>query len=539
MASGLLVSYAGFPVMASSLFPDNGLASLAATLRAAGHEVRVLDFNTVSTLRRLVPEPTSHALEQLLPTLAAPSAEALAELVALSERLEAELDRVAVELTETIATEVEQIDADFVGFKLWSGDGFVASAHMAGALRERFPRLSIFGGGPTVLYSEERIFDLAPAFDALADGDGEACIVGLAEVATGRRALTDVPNLILPGGERTRRELVADLDALPLPVYDPDVYPSVAGDEQIKLFLLDESRGCPMGCAFCIHQDQSGNRWRTRSPGRIRAELDDLRARFGTSGFRLAGSYTPARVLERLGADLAGAGFRFTGFGHPEGLPGDLDALAAAGCASLFLGIESFDPSDLDRLGKRLRPQRVEREVRRCIDAGIRPVLSVIVPAPGQTAESAARNRDLLLELCADGRATVATQFPGLVPRTRWWERRDAYGFELTTSEADYRRLIATYKIRHIIPPTLWEPLPYRVDGRDFHEFAAANGAFQKQLADAGVVVNVSDEMILLAQALGEPLPAFRNQQRAAFFTLNAPALGRFVSEVNRRLGTG
>ena len=67
MAKGILVSYAGLPVMLSSFFPDNGLASLAGSLRAAGHEVKILDFNTVSTLAQLVPRERSQALAQLLP----------------------------------------------------------------------------------------------------------------------------------------------------------------------------------------------------------------------------------------------------------------------------------------------------------------------------------------------------------------------------------------------------------------------------------------------------------------------------------------
>ena len=55
MARVLLVSYAGYPCTPSSLIPDNGLASLAGALIESGHEVRVLDFSTVNTLRRLFP----------------------------------------------------------------------------------------------------------------------------------------------------------------------------------------------------------------------------------------------------------------------------------------------------------------------------------------------------------------------------------------------------------------------------------------------------------------------------------------------------
>ena len=65
MARVMLVSLAGYPYTPSSLMPDNGLASLAGSLMEAGHQVRVLDYGTVSTLRRLFPERLSHKLRPL------------------------------------------------------------------------------------------------------------------------------------------------------------------------------------------------------------------------------------------------------------------------------------------------------------------------------------------------------------------------------------------------------------------------------------------------------------------------------------------
>src|ERR1035437_7704953 len=49
----LLVNYAGYPYAPNSLMPDNGLANLAGALLAAGREVEIFDYGTVSTLRRL------------------------------------------------------------------------------------------------------------------------------------------------------------------------------------------------------------------------------------------------------------------------------------------------------------------------------------------------------------------------------------------------------------------------------------------------------------------------------------------------------
>ena len=45
MARGILISFAGYPYTPSSLMPDNGLASLAGCLLAAGHTVAAVEVD--------------------------------------------------------------------------------------------------------------------------------------------------------------------------------------------------------------------------------------------------------------------------------------------------------------------------------------------------------------------------------------------------------------------------------------------------------------------------------------------------------------
>ena len=67
-ASVLLINYAGYPSSPNSLMPDNGLASLAAKLKAAGHRVKIIDYATVDTMRRLVPPSAQEKLSRILST---------------------------------------------------------------------------------------------------------------------------------------------------------------------------------------------------------------------------------------------------------------------------------------------------------------------------------------------------------------------------------------------------------------------------------------------------------------------------------------
>ena len=543
MARGLLISFSGYPVVVSSLFPDNGLASLAGTLLSHGHEVKVLDFNTVDTVRRLVPPERTERLAALLPALSAePGPDVLEQVFEVNASFEEDLSRVADELSEEIAAEIESQNAQFIGFKLWSGDGFLVSVRIAEKLRELFPELQIYGGGPAVLYSEHAVFKYTKAFNALVDGEGELAILGLAAHSEGKGVLADVPNLIIPDGSsfrRTARIMCDDLNSLACPVYSPEIYPSLVGDRQIKVFILDESRGCPMGCAFCIHQDASGNRWRLKSAGRIVEEIREVSEQFGVSSFMLGGSYTPAKFFREFADSLVGdrVHIRFCGFAHPGGLPNDLlKPLSSAGFKSVFLGVESFDRSDLARLGKRLDPEKAKDTIRSCQEADIVPVVSVIVPVPGQTPEGLNATREALVSLCKDAPSTVCTGFPGLLPRTRWWANRSEYGFELQVDEEEYRSILAAYKIRHIVPPAFWEALPYTLDGNDFRGYAGANARFQRDLANEGLAVNISYDVTLLSDVVGRDLHSFRGELQKLFFTLDSEALGRFVTDVNVRL---
>lgn len=543
MARGLLVSFAGLPVMPSSLFPDNGLASLAGALIAAGHEVEILDFNRVSLVERLVPPSLSCELATLYPDLVAGGAADLAEeLLAVSAALDEELEGVTEELAEELIQKVAVEGIDFVGFKLWSGDGFTASLRIAERLRRQLPEVHLFAGGPAVLFCQEVILELTGVFEALVDGEGEAAIVELARVCDGTRELDEVPNVIYrQAGQvvRTGRHRVEDLDELPFPRYDAEVYPGLDGDEKIALFVIDESRGCPRGCGFCIHQKASGASWRLKSPWRVVDEVALLNKLSGVGTFRLAGSFAPAKFLidfsRQYGA--TGLGGRFSGFAHPMTLPMEqVDELRAAGCTSLFFGVESFVDANLKGLAKKGSARRARASIRSCQEVGIVPVVSLIVPSPGQTEAQREVNRRAIEELAASGPLAVVTQCSVLTPRTGWWREREAFGFRITTSEDEYRRVLATYKLRPTLPPTLWEPLPFELDGVDFSGLTRINSQFQRHLRRLAVPVGFPDEHVLIADACGAEMTELERDIMQLFFTFDARQMRRFVARVNDAL---
>ena len=89
----------------------------------------------------------------------------------------------------------------------------------------------------------------------------------------------DLPQCIEVGAldpaRHTPNGLIADLDALPLPVWD-----WVTTERYNHLSILS-SRGCSVGCAWCPYVVAQGNAYRACSPERTVTEMRELVTRYG------------------------------------------------------------------------------------------------------------------------------------------------------------------------------------------------------------------------------------------------------------------
>ena len=140
MPGALLVSFGGYPYTPSSLMPDNGLANLAGALAEVGVEARILDFGTISTMRRLFPQELTETLKpEARRLLGGAGGELDDETRAKLRELDAMLgqhQRAQMHaIAEEVADEVRERRPDFVGMKLWNGDGFTGSVIIAEHLR--------------------------------------------------------------------------------------------------------------------------------------------------------------------------------------------------------------------------------------------------------------------------------------------------------------------------------------------------------------------------------------------------------------------
>jgi len=546
MARGLLVSFAGYPYTPSSLMPDNGLASLAGALLEAGHEVKVLDYGTVDMIARYVPDRLHRRLEAIWKEACdgACSPLTLMRLFRAGLASSRAARRVVREVAGELSGEIDRFRPDFVGFKLWNGDGFSSSVSLAGMIRRRHPSVKVVGGGPQVDWFEEVVLDYTDVFHVLARGEGERTITLLAEWSVGARPLEGIPNLIYRGrgGElvKTRLEPVDDLDDLAMPCYDPEHYPSLEGSRRMKMVTIDESRGCPNDCNFCIHPRKSGRNWRIKSPGRLVAEMKNVMSQLGADTFIYAGSNTPSKAAVANAQAILDEGLdvRYAGFGHARAMKNaDFELMAKSGCRALFYGVESGSQRILDEaLNKGTRVEEVREILKRTRAAGIFTIASIIYPCPFEDEESRAETLDLLLDARPD---SVPVQFPGLVPGSNWDRDPGKFGFEIPRGRKAAMRYGLTYKIRLIYPPRFWKPLPYLLDGRNSRRLFAETAEFARQIKEAGIATNVAHDMVLMADKLGMSAEEFHAESMRLFYTGDHRAIGEWVRTINTTSARG
>ncbi len=545
MGRVLLVSFAGYPYTPSSLMPDNGLASLAGALADAGHEVLILDYGTVSTLDRLFPARLSRAVRPLARRLFC-SGRSLSWLQRMrflcsGWRLERHRQREMEAIAEEVAAEAEALGAQLVGLKLWNGDGFAGSVRIAEAIREFLPRTFIVGGGPQVDYFRRHVLEYTTAFDAVVAGEGERVLPRLVDAMTGGAEWRGMSGVIYRDGERVRgrpAEPLDDLAELPLPLYDEQTYPALHSGEKINIGVVDESRGCPNRCAFCIHPIKSGRHWCVKPASRVVAEMRRLMQTASTRYFIYSGSNTSAGVALEIAKRIVQGRLdvRYGCFGHVRGIArADFDLLRRSGCEAIFYGLESASPRVLrEGFNKPLDLDQAERVIRQTRRAGICAITSVIHPGPFEDDQSRAQTLAFLRSVRPD---SVPVTIPGMIPGTPWERRADKYGFEKLDRE-DIWEYALTYKIKLLYPPGMWKPLPYRLNGKSSRQLLRECEEFVGDLEKSGLLTNVPHEMVLMADAMGmrDDLRGFRDQCRADFLSGDVASVDQMVRTINQNV---
>jgi anaerobic magnesium-protoporphyrin IX monomethyl ester cyclase len=225
-----------------------------------------------------------------------------------------------------------------------------------------------------------------------------------------------------------RRPPLRDLDALPFPAWDlvdVDRYRAAWARHGRFSMNMVSTRGCPFHCNWCA-KPIWGQRYNTRSPENVVAELEWLRATYAPDHIAFAddilglkpgwleryaelvrerGVVTPFKCLER--ADLL---LR----------PGEVEALAAAGCEMVWMGAESGSQRILDAMDKGTTVEQIVEAARLLRAAGIRVGFFLQFGYLGEVAADIEATRRLVRAALPDD-IGVSVSYP--LPGTPFHER--------------------------------------------------------------------------------------------------------------------
>jgi magnesium-protoporphyrin IX monomethyl ester (oxidative) cyclase len=343
-----------------------GLASLAAILREAGHEVRLLDAYTEGWERR-----------GLL-------ADGVIE-IGLPE--------------EDVASQIRRFQPQVVGFGVTFGAQLQRLTSLAGWVKAIHPEIYVICGGNFPTASPSEILDI-PSVDAVSLGEGEVSFLRAIQSLENGQGLQECSGIAYrsPGGAPiinppAGRNL--ELDLLPLPAYDllpMKKYFRILGERLVPLIA---SRGCDGSCAVCSSREIFGARSRHYSAERLIQQIEHLAESYGVRDFALydhnflSDSDQSTRILDRL----IERNQRIRWIAHcclsGEGFDGEFFAkVRRAGGMELQFDIGSGSRRVLRQILKRgLDLHRIEEIVLQALANDVRVSARFMLGLPGESVE--------------------------------------------------------------------------------------------------------------------------------------------------------
>ncbi len=188
---------------------------------------------------------------------------------------------------------------------------------------------------------------------------------------------------------------------------------------------IDCSRGCPFNCSFCTIINVQGRKSRYRSPECI---ADTIRHAFRESGVNLyfftddnfARNPAWEEIFDRIIAlrEHEGIAIEFViqvDIGSYK-IPGFIEKAARAGCCSVFIGMESLNPRNLQAAGKtQNRVQEYRVSIASWHNARITTLVGYIIGFPYDTEESVRDDIERLIREVQPDQAAffMMTPLPG------------------------------------------------------------------------------------------------------------------------------
>ncbi len=324
-----------------------------------------------------------------------------------------------------------------------------AAYDMADELRRR--RIPVVIGGSHVTFMAEEALDHA---DFVARGEGgEQIMLELVDALEGRTRVADVTGISFRRHGETvdnpLHERCADLDTLPF----PDLT-LIEGNERLVNTPIMTSWGCPFDCTFCSVTAMFGKKYRFRSAESVVAEIKQKKPeKIFFYDDNMAANRKRLKRLLRLMIDEGiqvrwGAQVRTDVVKDRE----LLELMQASGADFVALGLESVSQATLDHFEKSQTVEDIEHAIKVLHEYGIRSHGMFVLGAEHDEGEFMRDTIDFALKNRID---TVMMNILTPLPGTQQFEELDAADRIITRDWRLYDAQHAVFWPRHMSPAKL------------------------------------------------------------------------------------
>jgi anaerobic magnesium-protoporphyrin IX monomethyl ester cyclase len=406
-------------------YPPLGTLYAAALLREAGHEVRLFDAMLAEStqewdamLREGEPDVAvlfEDNFNYLSKMCLLNMREAAFEMIGAAKARGCTVVVAGADVTDHAQEYIER-GADFAVL----GEGDETVVELVAALEAGRRDFEAIPG----LVFRDRRGTTPPPNPLPAGGEGEPRSVR-PELVEGRGTHDDArrPDLVNTG----QRPVMRDLGALPAPARDLiDLGHYRAAWQRHGRFSMNlvTSRGCSFHCNWCA-KPIWGQRYNVRSPESVVDEIEMLHSKGAEHlwfmddilGIKPGWLNRFADLIEERGLQTP---FKCLSRADLLLRPGEIEALARAGCESVWIGAESGSQKVLDAMEKGTTVEQVREAARRLKEVGIRPAFFLQFGYPGEDWEDVQATLQLVRD-CDPDDIGMSVSYP--LPGTPFYER--------------------------------------------------------------------------------------------------------------------
>ncbi|MBN1512112.1 MAG: B12-binding domain-containing radical SAM protein [Phycisphaerae bacterium] len=356
--------------------PPLGLAYVAASLEAAGHQVTIIDAVGEAPLHR---EATCHP-----------------RLVAHGLSI------------EDIVRRVDPCTRG-IGVSAMFSQEWPHTEQLILALHRRLPQVPIFLGGEHATAAWDYVLGTCPAVSFCVLGEGEQTAIEVAEHLADQRSLSSVAGVACRDARGTpmrtaERPRVRQPSTLPRPAWHLVPLPAYLdggfghGVDRGRSMPILATRGCPYQCAFCSSPTMWTTRYFLRDVTNVVDEIEEYVRRYHVTNidFYDLTAIVKRRWILAFCAELERRALNIT-WQLPSGTRTEaldrevLGALYRTGCRNITYAPESGSPATLERIRKRISLAGIVRSIRDAKRVGISLKCNLIIGFPDETRRDAWR----------------------------------------------------------------------------------------------------------------------------------------------------